>query len=172
MCYLSVCTVVRLREPRVSYLRRRTFSFQSRLMEEEDSRVNPDFYLRVVEESLLGRTPGLLHSSELQARVCCGEGRLKSLGYVSLGSLFTSQDVFLSAWADCVSLQTVCATCLCVLLLGYVDWVFYLHHRMFSFQRGLTVSLQTVCATCLCVLFLFFRNCIFFSSSVLVKICV
>ena len=64
---------------------------------EEDGRVAPDFYLRAVEESLLGRAPGSLHSSELQARVCCGDGRLKSLGYVSL---FASQDVFLSAQAD------------------------------------------------------------------------
>ena len=46
------------------------------------------------------------------AKVCCGDGGLKSLRYLS---------VFLSAWADCVSLQTVCATCLCVLLLGYVS---------------------------------------------------
>ena len=57
---------------------------------EEDSRVAPDFYLRAVEESLLGRTPGSLRSSQLQARVCCGDGRLKSLGYVSLGFLFTT----------------------------------------------------------------------------------
>ena len=57
---------------------------------EEDGRVAPDFYLRAVEESLLGRTPGSLRSSELQAGVCCADGRLKSLGYVSLGFLFTS----------------------------------------------------------------------------------
>ena len=67
-------------------LRRRDVSFQRRLTE-EDSRVAPDIYLRAVEESLLGRTPGSLHSSELQASVCCGDGRLKSLGYVSLGFL-------------------------------------------------------------------------------------
>ena len=73
-------------EGRMSVFRRSKIPKSGR----EDGRVAPDFCLRPMEESLLGRTPGSLRSSELQARVCCGDGRLKSLGYVSLGFLFTS----------------------------------------------------------------------------------
>ena len=59
----------------------------------------PDFRGTVVQKSQVpkpeGRTARSLRSSELPAvaRVCCGDGILKSLDYVSFGFLFTSQEV-------------------------------------------------------------------------------
>ena len=120
--------------------------------------LSQEFYLQAVEESVLGRTAGWSHKatwalgSYLRRRTfpfCVGWLSITGLRELCFSIYVAGR--FLSVWADCMSPQTVCATCLCVLLLGYVSFGFIFTLQDVSFQRGLTVCLHRQYVLLVCV---------------------